>query len=416
MPLRGVIGTDVLAQRADWKVIDNPFPPGDPIVVVPAIKPDVALFHAPRADRAGNVFIGRSRDLLRMAQAARESFVTVEEIVDGNLLRGSRPRGGRDPRDLHHAHRGREARRGAARPSRALRPRRRGAGALCPGGAHRRGLPRVARRVARAGAGRAMSPHGRPKGSYRSAQHEGAPASVSPTELLIATVAQLLAGCRNVVIGNASPIPGSAALLARELAGGALRLTILGSRKHTDFTDGGVETFDRAAQGRVDAFFLGGGQIDGEANINLVGAGAYPRSDVRWPGSYGSAYLYFLVPKVILFREEHTPRVFVPKVDFVSAAWHEPAGRVSPGRAVEAPHRARAVRVRQGAQALRARERPSRAYGRGDRREHRLRLRPGGGPCRTTPEPGPQMLALIRGRIRDEIAETYPKFAAELAA
>ena len=86
MPLRGVIGTDILAQRADWKVIDNPFPPGDPIVVVPAITPDVALFHAPRADRAGNVFIGRSRDLLRMAQAARASFVTVEEIVDGNLL------------------------------------------------------------------------------------------------------------------------------------------------------------------------------------------------------------------------------------------------------------------------------------------------------------------------------------------
>ena len=86
MPLRGVIGSDILAHRADWKVVDNPFAAGDPIVVVPAIQPDVALFHAPRADRAGNVFIGRSRDLLRIAQAARESFVTVEEIVDGDLL------------------------------------------------------------------------------------------------------------------------------------------------------------------------------------------------------------------------------------------------------------------------------------------------------------------------------------------
>jgi glutaconate CoA-transferase, subunit A len=86
MPLRGVIGADLIAHRADWKVIDNPFAPGDPILAVPAINPDVALFHAPRADREGNVFIGRSRDLLRMAQAARESFVTVEDVVEGNLL------------------------------------------------------------------------------------------------------------------------------------------------------------------------------------------------------------------------------------------------------------------------------------------------------------------------------------------
>jgi len=86
MALRGVIGSDLVAHRADWKVIDNPFAPGDPILVVAAINPDVALFHAPYADRQGNVFIGRSRDLLRMAQAARDSFVTVEAIVDGNLL------------------------------------------------------------------------------------------------------------------------------------------------------------------------------------------------------------------------------------------------------------------------------------------------------------------------------------------
>ena len=86
MPVRGVIGSDLVAQRADWKVIDNPFTAGDAILLVRAIQPDIALFHAPRADRDGNVLIGRSRDLLRMAQAARESFVTVEEIVEGNLL------------------------------------------------------------------------------------------------------------------------------------------------------------------------------------------------------------------------------------------------------------------------------------------------------------------------------------------
>lgn len=51
----------------------------------------------------------------------------------------------------------------------------------------------------------------------------------------------------------------------------------------------------------------------------MVGTGDYPRTDVRWPGSFDSAYLYHLIPRVILFREEHTPRVFVPAVDFISA-------------------------------------------------------------------------------------------------
>ena len=85
-PLRGMIGSDLLAQRPDWKVIDNPFQPGDPIAVLPAINPDIALFHAPLADRSGNVFIGRRRELLYMAQASRQTFVTVEEITGGNLF------------------------------------------------------------------------------------------------------------------------------------------------------------------------------------------------------------------------------------------------------------------------------------------------------------------------------------------
>jgi glutaconate CoA-transferase, subunit A len=89
MPLRGLLGTDLVARRSEWKVIDNPFAPGDPIVVLPAIAPDVALFHAPCADRHGNVFIGRSRDLVTMAQAARATYVTVEEVVDGDLLADS---------------------------------------------------------------------------------------------------------------------------------------------------------------------------------------------------------------------------------------------------------------------------------------------------------------------------------------
>jgi glutaconate CoA-transferase subunit A len=86
MPLRGLIGSDVLRHRSDWKVIDNPFGIDDPIVLLPAIKPDVALFHAALADREGNVWIGRDRELALMAHAAARTVVTVEKLHDGSLL------------------------------------------------------------------------------------------------------------------------------------------------------------------------------------------------------------------------------------------------------------------------------------------------------------------------------------------
>src|SRR6187402_1039848 len=86
MPLRGLIGSDILKYRHDWKVIDSPFGSDDPIVLLPAIKPDVALLHAPMADRLGNVWIGRQRELATMAHAAVKTVVTVEKIYDGNLL------------------------------------------------------------------------------------------------------------------------------------------------------------------------------------------------------------------------------------------------------------------------------------------------------------------------------------------
>jgi glutaconate CoA-transferase subunit A len=93
MPMRGLLGSDLLAHRPDWRVIDNPFPDltlhctADPIVLLPAIRPDIALFHAPYADRYGNVFIGRRRELVTMAQASAQSFVTVEEVrEDVDLL------------------------------------------------------------------------------------------------------------------------------------------------------------------------------------------------------------------------------------------------------------------------------------------------------------------------------------------
>lgn len=254
-------------------------------------------------------------------------------------------------------------------------------------------------------------------GMSANAANASGPEAVSPVEGLVFTISGLLRGVAHVAVGASSPIPGSGALLARALAEQrnepAVRLSILGSRRHNSFTNGGVEIFDLIGQGRIGAFFLGGGQIDGQANINLVGTGDYPQTPVRWPGSFGSAYLYHLVPRVILFREEHSRRVMVSKVDFVSAAGPRDDGVHRPG----GPH---ALLTQLCLFDF-------------DRSRRRFRLRsvhpghtveevrdetgfdfdcPSGVP--TTPYPDAATLALIRGRIREEIGETYPKFAASL--
>jgi glutaconate CoA-transferase subunit A len=86
MPLRGVIGSDLLRHRPDWRVIDSPFGNApDPVLALPAVKLDVALFHAPYADRDGNVFIGRRRELATLVHAAEKVYVTVEKIVDASI-------------------------------------------------------------------------------------------------------------------------------------------------------------------------------------------------------------------------------------------------------------------------------------------------------------------------------------------
>ena len=91
MPLRGVIGSDLVAHRADWRVVPNPFADvEDPILLVAAVQPDVAAFHAAMADAEGNVWVGRRRELATMAHASRRTVVTVERVVEGNLLEDER--------------------------------------------------------------------------------------------------------------------------------------------------------------------------------------------------------------------------------------------------------------------------------------------------------------------------------------
>ena len=132
-------------------------------------------------------------------------------------------------------------------------------------------------------------------------------------ELLACVIARLLAGARHAAIGASSPIPATGALLHQQ-EDKAFRVSLQQRRAANPFTEGSRELFDLAGQGRIDTFFLGGAQIDGSGAINLVRA-----DGKRFPGSFGSAYMYSVVKNVVLFREEHSPRVLVPKVEFVSA-------------------------------------------------------------------------------------------------
>jgi glutaconate CoA-transferase, subunit A len=92
MPLRGLIGSDILANRPDWKVVPNPFAAGgeDPIVLLPALNPDFVFFHALMADEEGNVWVGRRRECATIAHASKRALVTVERVVPGNFLEDER--------------------------------------------------------------------------------------------------------------------------------------------------------------------------------------------------------------------------------------------------------------------------------------------------------------------------------------
>jgi glutaconate CoA-transferase, subunit A len=80
--LRGYIGTDLPEHTAEIMPITCPFT-GETLTAVPALRPDVAIIHAQRADRDGNVQLWGLTGVQKEAVlAAERSLVTVEEIVD----------------------------------------------------------------------------------------------------------------------------------------------------------------------------------------------------------------------------------------------------------------------------------------------------------------------------------------------
>jgi glutaconate CoA-transferase subunit B len=221
---------------------------------------------------------------------------------------------------------------------------------------------------------------------------------------MIAAIARRLDVLRHVAVGASSPVPAAAALLARERSAGRLTVSILGSERHNPFTDGGRELFDCAAQGRLDAFFLSGVQIDATGAVNLLGLGPAEAPTRRFMGNFGAPYLASLVPEVILCRTDHGPRTLVERVDFVTA----------PGREGRLLVTDRAVFVvRDGRFALVSRHPGETLEG--------LRQATGfafavADAEALTAGPAPSDRQLLAGPVVAAMREVYPAFAAELAA
>ena len=89
--VRGLLGSDMLTYRPDLLVQDNPFKPGEQVVVAQPVRPDVAVFHALQADRWGNALTPGPRDDVMLARAARRVIVTAETVVDTRLTPADAP-------------------------------------------------------------------------------------------------------------------------------------------------------------------------------------------------------------------------------------------------------------------------------------------------------------------------------------
>ena len=80
--LRGYAGSDLVGVNPNIRFITCPFT-GEQLAAVPAIRPDLAIIHAQRADKAGNVLIeGITGVQKEVVLASKSAVVTVEEVVD----------------------------------------------------------------------------------------------------------------------------------------------------------------------------------------------------------------------------------------------------------------------------------------------------------------------------------------------
>lgn len=144
-------------------------------------------------------------------------------------------------------------------------------------------------------------------------------------ELMITEIARQVQNGDWVAVGTLSPIPAAGVLLALMTTAPQSEAFIWMMPGYWPFTEGVKEFFDTAARGDVNLFFLGGAQIDRQANTNLNCIGKWEQPKVRLPGGAGTGTLYSTVERVVLFSERHDTRTFVANVDFITGCGTPPA-------------------------------------------------------------------------------------------
>ncbi|MBI4593325.1 MAG: CoA synthetase [Candidatus Rokubacteria bacterium] len=236
----------------------------------------------------------------------------------------------------------------------------------------------------------------------------------SAEELMAAVIAREVRDGETVAVGTLAPVPASGVLLAHFTHAPRARVVILNHPDYWPFHGGSKEFYDFAQRGGLDLFFLGGGQIDRHGNLNLIAIGDAARPTVRLPGGAGSAMLYYVARRVIVFRTDHSPRVFVERVDHVTSPGSSPADVVRPGGPSKTVtplcvFRFDRVRARLVVEALHpgvSRQALERSTGFPVEYESTVAV---------TPPPTAEELAVLRTRVRDAVARAYPIYAAATA-
>lgn len=159
-----------------------------------------------------------------------------------------------------------------------------------------------------------------------------------PADLMAVAMARQLHDGELVFQGVNSVLPMVAISLARRThAPGLLYLNIAGgydpspralSESSTDpeLAHGSAalvsneDFYDLCARGGIDTVFLGAVQIDAQGRTNVSVIGPHDRPRVRLPGGGGAAVIMPTAQRVLIWRTQHSRRVFVEQLDFITAA------------------------------------------------------------------------------------------------
>ena len=93
MPIKSLLGSDILVHSAPstvkkYEMIDNPWNPGEAVVLLPALNPDVSIVHVQKSDSMGNMIVeGFTTHEPEMVRASKRTIVTCEEIIDTRQIR-----------------------------------------------------------------------------------------------------------------------------------------------------------------------------------------------------------------------------------------------------------------------------------------------------------------------------------------